>query len=180
MLRIKIWLSSVFAFCGMALAQVASNPEMDKKIQNLNLILDSNRAQNAANTVAPSTVPDFAGIALRFGFSLLVVLGLIWVLYRLARKVRRMDLPPSEGGKAVQMLESYYVGPQQKVLLMRVGENRVVLVGATQESLHTLLQIEGDEAKSLLQNAQAAVVTPAQFSETVNQMLSRFRKDGGK
>jgi len=91
-----------------------------------------------------------------------------------------MDLPPSEGGKALQMLENYYLGSQQKVILMRVGENRVILVGVTQESMQTLSVIEGEEAKTMLANANAALVTPAQFSETVSQMLSRFRKDDGK
>jgi len=175
-----MWVVVLVGSLELGFAQDNGNAEMEKKLQNLNLILDSNRAQNVGAMTVPSGTPDFAGIALRFGFSLLVVLGLIYVLYRLARKVRRMDLPPSEGGKSLQLLENYYVGPHQKVFLMRVGENRVVLVGSTQDSLNTLLQIEGDEAKSMLTNAKAATVTPAQFSETVNQMLSRFRKDGGK
>ena len=72
------------------------------------------------------------------------------------------------------------MGQHQKVVLMRVGESKVILLGATPDSMRTLAIMEGDEAKTLLQNAQAAIVTPAQFSQTVNQMLSRFRKDGGK
>jgi len=157
-----------------------STPELDKKIQDLNLILDNNKASAAANAAPVSSAPNFLGIFIRLAISLGVVLALIWALYRVARKVRRMDMPPSEGGKALQMIENYFVGPNQKILLMRVGETKVLLLGATQTSIQVLTQIEGEEAKMIMTNAKASVVTPAQFSETVNQMLSRFRKDGGK
>jgi len=160
--------------------QAPTSPELQKKLAALNLMLDSGHAQAGSADVAPVSEPNFAAIALRLAISLAVVLLLIYALYRLARRVRKMDLPPSEGGKALQMLENYYLGSQQKVILMRVGENRVILVGVTQESMQTLSVIEGEEAKTMLANANAALVTPAQFSETVSQMLSRFRKDDGK
>lgn len=158
--------------------QVPASAEMQKKIASLNLILDSGKASSAVASPEVKESPNLASIGVRLVISLGIVLALIFVLYRLARKVRKMDLPPSQGGKAIQMMESYFVGSHQKVLLMRVGEGRVLLIGVSQESMSTLAQIEGEEAKSLLQSANASVVTPAQFSETVNQMLSRFRKDG--
>lgn len=164
-------------FAGQSLAQ----GEFQKKLDNLNLILDSGKVQQATvSTVPASGSPDFAAIAFRLGASLAIVVALIFVLYRLARKVRKMDLPPSQGGRAIQLLENYHVGSQQKILLMRVGENRAILVGITQESMHTLAQFDGEDARVLLHASTAPLVTPAQFSETVNQMLSRFRKDGGK
>lgn len=165
-------------FAGQAVAQA----EFQKKLDNLNLILDSGKTKQSTPVVEVSSGgPDFAAITFRLGISLALVVGLIFVLYRVARKVRKMDLPPSQGGRAIQLLENYHVGSQQKILLMRVGENRAILVGVTNESMHTLAQFEGDDAKVLLPVASAASsVTPAQFSETVNQMLSRFRKEGAK
>jgi flagellar biogenesis protein FliO len=155
------------------------SPELAKKIQDLNFELDHNKA-SASNAAQTSSTPNFFSILVRLSISLAAVLLLIWALYRLARKVRRMDMPPSEGGKALQLLENYYVGPNQKIMLMRVGESKVLLLGATQNSIQTLNQIDGEEARQIMANANASMVTSAQFSETVNQMLSRFRKDGGK
>lgn len=165
-------------FAGHSIGQA----EFQKKLDNLNLILDSNKAKQQASPVVESGEgPDLAAITFRLGISLVVVVGLIFVLYRIARKVRKMDLPPSQGGKAIQLLESYHVGNQQKILLMRVGENRVILIGVTPENMSNLAQFEGDDAKTMLPTYSNTVgVTPAQFSETVNQMLSRFRKDGAK
>ena len=163
-----------------SLPTVAPSPEMQKKIASLNLMLNSTAAKSNPTAVTPAGDPDLGAIALRLATSLIVVLILIYGLYRLARRVRKMDLPPSEGGKSIQLLENYHIGTQQKVILMRVGENRVILVGVTQQSMSTLSVIEGAEAKTMLANANAALVTPAQFSETVSQMLSRFRKDESK
>ncbi len=179
---IRSWFAIVLLVSfGIVFAQSsASVGGLDKKIENLNLILDGSRAAAQVQATTPAGPPDFIGIALRLAISLIIVLALIYALYYLARKVRKMDLPPSAGGKALQLLESYHLGQHQKVVLMRVGESKVILLGATPDSMRTLAIMEGDEAKTLLQNAQAAIVTPAQFSQTVNQMLSRFRKDGGK
>ncbi|HSQ41134.1 MAG TPA: flagellar biosynthetic protein FliO [Fibrobacteraceae bacterium] len=154
--------------------------EFDKKIQNLNLLLDSGKSIAPQSGTTEISTPDFMAIALRLVISLAVVLLLLFALYRIARKVRRMDLPPSAGGKALQLLESYHLGSQQKVALLRVGENKVLLLGSTPESLRTLAVLEGEEAKAILEKSPVPLATPAQFSETVNQMLSRFRKDSAE
>lgn len=158
---------------------LAQANEFDQKMQNLSQLLDST-PQAAQSVAVGSTTPDFWGIAMRLGLSLLVVLALLYGLYYMARRVRKMDVPPSEGGRGLQILENYHVGSQQKLILLRLGENKVILVGATQDNLRTLAQLEGDEARMILTNSRNEMVTPTQFSETVNQMLSRFRREEKK
>lgn len=156
----------------------AQGGEFDEKLKNLNQILDT--SVNAVASTQSSGTPDFWGIGLRFAVSLIIVLILLYGLYYFARRVRKMDLPPSAGGKGLQILENYHIGSNQKLILLRLGEDKVLLVGATPDNLRTLAQLEGEDAKNILGNAQNQVVTPAQFSETVNQMLSRFRKEEKK
>lgn len=135
--------------------------------------------------VAPvSTVryqpPSIGRLVLRMLLGLAVVLVLIYALYRMARRARGMDVCPGEApSRTLQILETSFVGPNQKVVLMRVGAERVLVVGSASTQVQTLADIQGEEARTILELQRVQpLVTPAQFSETVNQLLRRFRKDG--
>jgi flagellar biogenesis protein FliO len=124
--------------------------------------------------------PSVGRLILRMLLGLVVVLVLIYALYRMARRARGMDVRPGEApSRALQILETSFVGPNQKVVLMRVGAERVLVVGSASTQVQTLADIQGEEARTILELQRAQpLVTPAQFSETVNQLLRRFRKDG--
>lgn len=123
--------------------------------------------------------PHLGKLALRMALGLGVVLILIYVLFRMARKARGMEVRPGEAPlRNLQVLETVFVGSNQKVVMLRVGAQKVMVVGATPERVSPLCEIQGEEALALMASHQRQVITPAQFSETVNHLLRRFRKDG--
>jgi len=52
-----------------------------------------------------------------------------------------------------------------------------LVVGASQENMRTLSEIQGEEAKQILETYDANPVTAAQFSATVDHLLRRFKKE---
>lgn len=148
------------------------------KVQALGKVLKGQGRPEALSS-ASYTPPSLGKLFLRMVLGLAVVLGLIFVLYRMARKAKGLDQPPGEAPRrSLQVLESTHVGPNQKVVLVRVGADRVLVVGTAHEEVRTLADLQGAEAQAILEVQRAQPVTPAQFSETVNQMLRRFRKEG--
>jgi flagellar biogenesis protein FliO len=122
--------------------------------------------------------PSLGRLALKMMVGLGVVLFLIYVLYRLARRARGMDVKSGDAPtRLMQVLETSFVGPNQRLVMVRVGANRILVVGSTPEQVHTLADIQGEEALNMLEQSQTHPISPAQFSETVNHLLRRFRKD---
>lgn len=123
--------------------------------------------------------PSIGKLFLRMFLGLVVVLGLIYALYRVARKARGMDVNAGQAPlRSLQVLETSFLGPNQKVVLMRLGADRVLVVGSTPDQMHTLADLQGEDALKILNQQRQQPITPAQFSETVNHLLRRFRKDG--
>lgn len=154
--------------------------EAAMKVAALNKVLNSQGA-NDPMVATKYTPPSLGKLALRMALGLVVVLGLMYFLYRTARKARGMDVKPGElPTRSLQVLESAFVGPNQKVVLLRLGTERVLVVGSTPSQVTALAEVQGPEALEMIgQQRQTSVITPAQFSETVNHLLRRFRKDGG-
>ena len=125
--------------------------------------------------------PDFGNVAIRMGVGLVVILVLLYVLYILARKIRKVESPSSSGGRSViQLLDSKFLGAGKSVLLIKVGAERVLVVGSTSESMNTLSEIKGEEARYILEIYESRPVTSAQFSATVDHLLRRFKREGGQ
>lgn len=154
--------------------------EAAMKLAALNKVLNS---QGAADPMVSTnyTPPSLGKLALRMALGLVVVLGLMYFLYRTARKARGMDVKPGDlPSRSLQVLETAFVGPNQKVVLLRLGNNKVLVVGSTPGQVTALAEVQGPEALEMIgQQRQNSVITPAQFSDTVNHLLRRFRKDGG-
>jgi len=148
------------------------------KIEALKQVLGGDSYQPAA-PIASYQPPDFGGVAIRMTIGLGVILILLYVLYILARKIRNVESPLASGGQsAVQLLDSKFLGSGRHLFLIKAGTERVLIVGASAESMRTLSEIQGEEAKNILEVYGSKSVSAAQFSATVDHLLRRFRREG--
>jgi flagellar biogenesis protein FliO len=123
--------------------------------------------------------PDFGNVAIRMTIGLGVILVLLYVLYILARKIRKVESPlVNSGQSAIQLLDSKFLGSGRYIFLIKAGTERILVVGASSENMRTLSEIQGEEAKNILETYGSKPVTAAQFSATVDHLLRRFRRDG--
>jgi len=125
--------------------------------------------------------PDFGGVAIRMAVGLGVILVLLYVLYILVRKIRKVESPLANSGESVvQLLDSKFLGTGRYIFLIKAGMERVLVVGASSENMRTLSEIQGEEAKNILETYGSKPVTSAQFSATVDHLLRRFKREGGR
>ncbi|MDR2555298.1 MAG: flagellar biosynthetic protein FliO [Fibromonadaceae bacterium] len=149
------------------------------KIEALKQALGGDSYQPVA-PIANYQPPDFGGVAIRMTIGLGVILILLYVLYILARKIRNVESPlASSGQSAVQLLDSKFLGSGRHLFLIKAGAERVLIVGASSENMRTLSEIQGEEAKNILEVYGSKSVSAAQFSATVDHLLRRFRREGG-
>jgi len=124
--------------------------------------------------------PDLSKVAIRMSIGLLVILILLYVLYILAKKIRKVESPTANDNQsAIQLLDSKFLGAGKNILLIKAGTERILVVGTTSENMRTLSEIQGEEARYILEMYQAKPVNSAQFSATVDHLLRRFKREGG-
>ena len=137
---------------------------------------DSYEPQQAPANYQP---PDLGNVVMRMSVGLVVILVLLYVLYVLAKKARKVETPGTGNGQGIiELLDSKFLGSGRTVFLLKAGNERVVVVGATTESMRTLSEITGEEARYILETYQAKPVNAAQFSATVDHLLRRFKREG--
>ncbi|MCL2208382.1 MAG: flagellar biosynthetic protein FliO [Fibromonadales bacterium] len=125
--------------------------------------------------------PDIGNVAIRMAAGLGVIMVLLYVLYILARKVRKVESPSANDNQSIiQLLDSKFLGAGRTIFLIKAGAERVLVVGATTDNMRTLSEIQGDEAKFILETYGSKPVTAAQFSATVDHLLRRFKKEDGR
>ena len=122
--------------------------------------------------------PDIGKVAIRMAIGLGIILVLLYVLYVLAKKLRNVESPGANNKQSmIQLLDSKFLGSSRTIFLIKAGTERVLVVGATQESMRTLSEIQGEEAKYILETYDSKPVTAAQFSATVDHLLRRFKRE---
>jgi len=96
---------------------------------------ESERAEvSAASVLAPgSQIENMSAPLLRMALSLMAVLALVALCAWLARRLRSTQL---QGG-LIQIVSGLSLGPKEKVVLLRVGEEEI-LVGLSQAGLQPL------------------------------------------
>jgi flagellar biogenesis protein FliO len=115
-------------------------------------------AQEAGAPSAPGGVAAFGfGDWIALGARLALVVLVIWAAVVAMRwYVRRMN--GDAGGSAarrVEVLETRTLGPNRALVLVRLGR-RAVLIGATQERITSLMEIDDPEEVDLLSRQPAA------------------------
>ncbi|MDR2593140.1 MAG: flagellar biosynthetic protein FliO [Fibromonadaceae bacterium] len=124
--------------------------------------------------------PDLSKVAIRMSIGLIVILILLYVLYVLSKKIRNVESPTANDNQsAIQLLDSKFLGAGKNIFLIKAGAERVLVVGAASENMRTLSEIQGEEARYILEMYHSKPVNSAQFSATVDHLLRRFKREGG-
>ena len=87
--------------------------------------------------------PDLTMSTIKMVISLVVVLGVIWGLYRVAKKA--LPMRPSGGkGRMIQILESQYLGMKKSVAMVQVP-GAVLVLGVSPDKINLLMQIDNPD-----------------------------------
>ncbi|MFD2643368.1 flagellar biosynthetic protein FliO [Pseudomonas japonica] len=125
-------------------------------------------ATPAASVAAPATSGSVAGQLTQLVFGLLLVLGLIFFLAWLLRRVQ--NAAPN-ANQVIQVVGSRQVGPRDRLLLVQVG-NEQILVGHTPGSLTALHVMTQPVAAP----ASTRPATP-EFAQRLMELLGKDQKD---
>ena len=121
----------------------------------------------ATMATAPLSSSGIAGQLLQLLLGLGLVLGLIFLLAWLIRRVQRIG---PRGGQVIQLLASQSLGPRDRLLLVQVGKEQILL-GLTPGQI-TALHVLAEPVA--LPEAQAA--TP-EFAQRLMELLGKDQKD---
>ncbi|MGG7650540.1 flagellar protein FliO/FliZ [Pseudomonas frederiksbergensis] len=123
----------------------------------------------AASAAAPAVSSGVAGQLTQLVFGLLLVLGLIFFLAWLLRRVQQAG--PAGKGQVIELIGSRALGPRDRLMLVQVG-NEQILLGlspGTITALHVLkepVQVPGITEKA----------TP-EFAQRLMELMGKDHKD---
>ncbi|MHC8291397.1 flagellar biosynthetic protein FliO [Pseudomonas sp. XS1P51] len=121
-----------------------------------------------AAAAAPAVSSGVAGQLTQLVFGLLLVLGLIFFLAWLLRRVQQAG--PAGKGQVIELIGSRALGPRDRLMLVQVG-NEQILLGlspGTITALHVL--------KEPVQVPSAEKATP-EFAQRLMELLGKDQKD---
>lgn len=105
-----------------------------------------------AESAAAFSATELGGQLTQLLLGLLLVIGLIFLLAWLARRVQQ-QLPGGKSGDTIQLLATRPLGPRERLLLVQVGKEQVLL-GLTPgniKALHVLqepVEVSGNEVQT--------------------------------
>jgi flagellar protein FliO/FliZ len=123
----------------------------------------------ATAAAAPAVSSGVAGQLTQLVFGLLLVLGLIFLLAWLLRRVQQAG--PAGKGQVIELIGSRALGPRDRLMLVQVG-NEQILLGlspGTITALHVLkepVQVPGGTEK-----------TTPEFAQRLLELLGKDQKD---
>ncbi|MGN4050124.1 flagellar biosynthetic protein FliO [Pseudomonas sp. SM4] len=147
----------LWALLAMPLSALAAEPVVN------------NAAGAAATVAAPVVSSGVAGQLTQLVFGLLLVLGLIFLLAWLLRRVQQAG--PAGKGQVIELIGSRALGPRDRLMLVQVG-NEQILLGlspGTITALHVLKEPVPVPATS-------EKATP-EFAQHLLKMLGKDQKD---
>ena len=122
----------------------------------------------AAPAAAPAATGGAGGQLTQLVLGLLLVLGLIFLLAWLLRRVQNIT---PRGQQVIEIVGSRVVGPRDRLLLVQVG-NEQILIGHTPGSLTALHVL----AEPVQVPASARQATP-EFAQRLMELLGKDQKD---
>ncbi|MBM7059548.1 flagellar biosynthetic protein FliO [Pseudomonas sp. UL073] len=137
-----------FVLCGLPLSVLAAEP---------------------AKTVAPVAPMASTGMAGQLGqllFGLLLVVGLIFLLAWLLRRVQQIT---PRGNQAIRIIASQALGPRDRLVLVEVGHEQVLL-GVSAGRINTLHVLNEP-----VETASGESATP-EFAQRLMELLGRDHK----
>lgn len=134
-------------------------------------------AQAALPTVPAATAatPSAAGGLLQAGFGLLVVLALVFAC---AWAVKRLGLPAAiRGDKVVKVVASAAVGQRERVVVIEVGGEWLVLgvASGAVRHLHTMAAVAAADQEGSAPDAQPGF-DPAAFATKLRASLAQLKR----
>lgn len=141
-----------------------TDPEILKKFQNL----DEQMGQ-ANIPQEPAEQRSLGGFAVQMFFSLILVVGLIWLSVWGLKKMQKSRFNINGMDPGLQIVEQMYMGPQQRVVVVRIHD-RVMALGVTQQNIQFLADLSQDEAY------QGGAATAKEFGKSVDYFLRHFKK----
>ncbi len=174
-----ITLTIVVLMCSSAYAELQS-PNIDRsekpgqrKLDNvINGLPKSGEVQTA---VAVPEEVNVGELIAKIVFGLIFIVVLIVVLVYLMKKLQGGNFNKLTQGTEIEILEVAPLGQQQKIVSVKVL-SKVLVLGVTQQSINTLTTLEDEDAQAYLREAMQTGISSGQFSQSVNQLLSKFKR----
>lgn len=141
-----------------------TDPEILKKFQNLNQEMGTPELQ-----APPTEQRSLGGFAVQMFFALLLVVFLIWLSVWGLKKMQKSRFNMSGMDNGMQIVEQIYMGPQQRVVVVRIHD-RVLALGVTQHNVNFLADLSSEEAY------QGNEASAKQFGKSVDYFLRHFKK----
>ncbi|MHC8335087.1 flagellar biosynthetic protein FliO [Pseudomonas sp. LB3P25] len=132
-------------------------------------VLAAEPAATAATAAAPAVSSGVAGQLTQLVFGLLLVLGLIFFLAWLLRRVQQAG--PAGKGQVIELIGSRALGPRDRLMLVQVG-NEQILLGlspGTITALHVL--------KEPVQVPSGTEKATPEFAQRLMELLGKDQKD---
>ncbi|WP_283183566.1 MULTISPECIES: flagellar biosynthetic protein FliO [unclassified Pseudomonas] len=123
----------------------------------------------AASAAAPAVSSGVAGQLTQLVFGLLLVLGLIFFLAWLLRRVQQAG--PAGKGQVIELIGSRALGPRDRLMLVQVG-NEQILLGlspGTITALHVL--------KEPVQVPSGTEKATPEFAQRLMELMGKDQKD---
>jgi flagellar protein FliO/FliZ len=124
-------------------------------------------AEPAGQATTPLAGSDMAGQLGQLLFGLLLVIGLIFLLAWLLRRVQQLA---PRGGQVIKLLASQSLGPRDRLVLVQVG-NEQILLGLSAGRITPLHVL-----KEPVHLADAEPATP-EFAQRLMELLGKDQKD---
>jgi flagellar biogenesis protein FliO len=123
---------------------------------------------------APREEVSVGGLFLQIVFGLAFVLLLAVVAIRGLKRMQGSLLPrPGAGSGLLEVMETCYLGPQQKVIALRMHDE-VGVLGVTKDGIRLLTVLKQPAGE--IGQARRGESNPAAFSDNLNKLLDRFKK----
>ena len=132
-------------------------------------VLAAEPVVTATAAAAPAVSSGVAGQLTQLVFGLLLVLGLIFFLAWLLRRVQQAG--PAGKGQVIELIGSRALGPRDRLMLVQVG-NEQILLGLSPGTITALHVLK--EPVQVPDNAEKA--TP-EFAQHLLKMLGKDQKD---
>ena len=131
-------------------------------------VLAAEPVATATTAAAPAVSSGVAGQLTQLVFGLLLVLGLIFFLAWLLRRVQQAG--PAGKGQVIEIVGSRALGPRDRLMLVQVG-NEQILLGLSPGSITALHVL-----KEPVQVPSTEKPTP-EFAQRLLEMLGKDQKD---
>ncbi len=142
--------------------------------RKLDVINETGSGQSLAQDQTPEEV-SVSTLVIKTFLGLAFIILLIVVLIYLMKKLQGSAFNKFSGQGDLEVLDMTPLGQQHKIMTVKL-HGKILVLGVTQQSINTLTTIEGDDAERYLNKASQSGIASGQFNQTVNQLLSKFKR----